>query len=311
MGDSAGADFSRQEVEEAFAEFRRRGEQGHDWPAWAALFTDDALYQEHHLGTFHGQKAIEEWIVQVMADYAAMTLWIDWYQIEDDKVWFMIWNNLPDPTGEGRSFQFPNATILRYAGDGKFDWEADFYNPADAERVFKEWLQAGGRRSTPQDRSLKGIEGWAPDPPALGTPREEVEREFLKYRERGRIAVETGDWNQWADQFTEDARYLEHHYGRFEGREGIREWINGVMQPFPTMEFPVATYSIEGNRVCALIPNELPDPKGGDATYGFDVFVVLHYAGNGQWSYEEDVYNPREAEDVIRRWVAAGGSLPG
>ena len=25
------------------------------------------------------------------------------------------------------------------------------------------------------------------------------------------LAVETGDWNQWADQFTTDARYLEHH----------------------------------------------------------------------------------------------------
>jgi hypothetical protein len=39
--------------------------------------------------------------------------------------------------------------------------------------------------------------------------------------------------------------------------------------------------------------------------------VILHYAGNGTWSYEEDVYNPREAKDVIMKWIAAGGEIPG
>jgi ketosteroid isomerase-like protein len=302
--------FSREEIEEAFAEFRRRGEGSHDWAGWADLFTEDALYQEHHLGTFRGRAAISEWIQACMADYPAMTLWIEWYQIEDDKVWFYIWNNLPDPTGEGRSFQFPNTTILQYAGDGKWRWEADFYNPHDAERVFKEWILAGGRKHTPQDRSLRGIEDWSPAVPTPSAPREEIEREFEAYRERGRIAVSTGDWNQWADQFADDARYLEHHYGRFTGQSGIREWINGVMQPFPTMEFPVSAHSVDGNRICALIPNVLPDPKGGDGYFGFDVFVILHYAGGGKWAYEEDVYNPREAEECVKAWLAAGGTIP-
>ena len=58
------------------------------------------------------------------------------------------------------------------------------------------------------------------------------------------------------------------------------------------MTFPVDHYIIDGNRVIALIPNCLPDPTGG-MRYSFNVHVILHYAGNGQWSYEEDVYNPR------------------
>ena len=45
--------------------------------------------------------------------------------------------------------------------------------------------------------------------------RDELEREFEAYKERGRLAGETGDWASWADQFTEDATYVEHHYGRF------------------------------------------------------------------------------------------------
>ncbi len=55
--------------------------------------------------------------------------------------------------------------------------------------------------------------------------RAEMEREFEAYQEPGRVAGETGDWSPWADQFTEDAVYLEHLYGRFEGREAIRTWI--------------------------------------------------------------------------------------
>ena len=112
-----------------------------------------------------------------------------------------------------------------------------------------------------------------------------------------------------ADRRRWDARYREHHYGCFSGQAVIRAWITGVMQPFPTMEFPVKWAVIDGNRVNALIPNILPAPAGDDGYYGFDVHTILHYAGNGRWSYEEDVYSPREAGDVVKRWLDAGGSM--
>jgi len=67
---------------------------------------------------------------------------------------------------------------------------------------------------------------------------------------------------------------------------------------------------IDGNRVIALIPNCLPDPNNTGKSYSFNVHVILHYAGNGKWSYEEDIYNPKEAEQVISKWVEAGGALP-
>ena len=302
--------FPREEIETAFAEFRRRGVESHDWEAWSEMFTEDALYEEHNLGTFHGRAAIRDWIVACMADYPSMTLWIEWYQIDGDRVSFYIWNNLPDPTGTGRRFGFPNTTFLQYAGDGKFSFEGDYYNPADAERVFTDWLAAGGRRSTPPDHSLKGIEGWAPEVPSRVFPREEIEAEFEKYRQRGVLAVATGDWDQWADQFTADARYREHHYGYFSGQDEIRSWITSTMKPFPTMEFPVSYTVIDGNRVSALIPNILPPPDGDSGYYGFDVNSILHYAGEGKWSYEEDVYSPAEAGEVVRRWLKAGGTIP-
>ena len=302
--------YPREEIEAAFAEYRRLGVGEEDWPAWAKLFTDDALYEEHNLGVFKGQKAIEDWIVSCMKDYPAMTLWMEWYAIDGNRVALYIWNNLPDPTGTGQRFGFPNTTFLEYAGDGKFSFEGDYYNPADAERVFGEWLAAGGRRSTPQDHSLKGVEGWNPEPPEPAFPREEVEAEFAKYRERAAKAVETGDWDQWTDQFTDDAQYREHHYGYFKSQQEIRDWIKSVMQPFPTMEFPVSSYTIDGNRISALIPTILPAPEGDHGSYGFDVNKILHYAGNGKWSFEEDVYSPKEAEEVVAAWIKAGGVIP-
>ena len=302
--------FARDEIEAAWAEYKRRGVGEHDWPAWAKMFTDDARYEEHNLGVFEGQPAIESFIVSTMKDYPAMTLWIEWEIIDGDRIGFYIWNNLPDPTGTGRRYGFPNTTFLTYGGDGKFSFEGDYYNPADAERVFREWIEAGGRRNTPQDRSLRGIDGWAPEPRSTVFPREEVEAEFAKYRERAALAVATGDWEQWAAQFTDDAQYREHHYGYFRSQKEIRDWILSVMQPFPTMEFPVSWYLIDGNRVSALIPNVLPPPDGDDGYYGFDVNTILHYAGDGKWSYEEDVYSPREAEDTVKRWIQAGGVIP-
>ncbi len=297
------------EVEAAWAEFRRRGVETEDWPSWAKMFTEDARYEEHNLGIFEGQAAIENFIVTTMKDYPSMTLWIEWAAIENDIIAFYIWNNLPDPTGTGRRFGFPNTTFLQYSGNGLFSYEGDYYNSADAERVFGEWIAAGGRKHTPQDHSLTGIDGWAPDVPTPAFPRDEVVAEFAKYRKRGEIAVATGDWDQWAEQFTDDARYREHHYGTFNGRAEIRAWITSVMQPFPTMTFPVKWSTIDGNRVNALIPNILPTPRGDNGYYGFDVHTILHYAGDGQWSYEEDLYSPREAGDVVARWLAAGGKI--
>ena len=297
------------EVEAAWTEFQKRGVQNEDWPAWANMFTADALYEEHNMGIFHGQSAIENFIIPTMKQYPSMTLWIEWAAIDGDHIAFYIWNNLPDPTGTGQRFGFPNTTFLTYGGDGKFSYEGDYYNPADAERVFGEWIKAGGRKHTPQDHTLRGIDGWAPDVPTPTCPREEVEAEFFNYRSRGDLAVATGNWDQWGDQFTDDAHYREHHYGCFSSQTEIRAWITSVMQPFPSMTFPTKWITIDGNRVNALIPNILPAPDGDDGYYGFDVHVILHYAGNGRWSYEEDVYSPKEAGEVVARWLAAGGTI--
>jgi predicted SnoaL-like aldol condensation-catalyzing enzyme len=199
--------------------------------------------------------------------------------------------------------------VIEYAGDGRWSFEEDYYNPATANTEVGRWLAAGGDLRGVADRALRGDPDARPLAPTAAHPAEEVEREFQAYVERGRQAVATGDWATWAAQFTPDARYLEHHYGAFAGRQAITDWITGVMQPFPQMEFPVEWHVVDGNRVVMLCQNRLPDPKGEGRTFEFPTLVHLHYAGGGQWSYEEDIYNPAEAPPVVSAWVEAGGSL--
>jgi hypothetical protein len=57
--------FSRDEIEKAW---RRRIEfqDADDWDGYGRTFTEDAVYLEHHEGTFVGREAILAWLVPVM-----------------------------------------------------------------------------------------------------------------------------------------------------------------------------------------------------------------------------------------------------
>ena len=73
-----------------------------DWTAWADQFTEDAIYIEHHFGTFHGREAIHEWISACMADYPGRDMPefpIEWYIIDEGRGWVVcqVWNRMRDP----------------------------------------------------------------------------------------------------------------------------------------------------------------------------------------------------------------------
>jgi len=143
----------------------------------------------------------------------------------------------------------------------------------------------------------------------MAAPREEVEAEFQKYVDRGKA----NDWSAWADQFTEDARYVEHAMGSFEGREAIREWIVTTMGSVSGMSFPVEWHVIDGNRVVMYCWNVFDPLEGMKGEYKFAVVTILEYAGDGLWSLEEDVYNEKEAEEVLGRFLtdaATAGHAP-
>ncbi len=145
-----------------------------------------------------------------------------------------------------------------------------------------------------------------------GFEREEIERAFAQYCAAREQAIARSDWSIWAHQFTEDAEYLEHAYGRFHGRQAIEDWIVGVMEPFPSMTFPNDWVVVDEEKgwVVFQCQNRLEHPTdAGGPPFQFPTWTLLHYAGDSLWSYEEDQYNPKEAADTIQAWIRAGGKL--
>lgn len=142
-------------------------------------------------------------------------------------------------------------------------------------------------------------------------PRQEILEAFEAYKHARDEASRTGDWGIWAAVFTEDAHYIEHAYGELDGREAIREWIEDVMAPFPTMTFPQDWWVLDEERdaVVFCCENSFPEPFQPDGTpYAFPNWTRLVYGGGGLWKSEEDIYNPaRDAARVFKAWVEAGG----
>ena len=122
-------------------------------------------------------------------------------------------------------------------------------------------------------------------------------------------AGDAGDWDRWADLHTEDCEWHECNYGVIRGREAIRATITALMAPVSMMQFPVEWVVIDGNRVVYYPWQVFPDPKGGDEVYRFGCVTAMIYAGNGQFSRQDDLYNPAEGQKVIMAWIAAGGTF--
>ena len=121
--------------------------------------------------------------------------------------------------------------------------------------------------------------------------RAELEEALKLYNTVHECASQTGDWNPWADLFTEDAVYKEHAYGEFHGREEIRKWIVDVMAPYPKMWFPQdwVAFDEENGAIVLCVQNvwlHPTDPKNRE--FGFPNWTRLLYAGNGKFSGEED-----------------------
>src|SRR5947209_9450495 len=96
----------------------------------------------------------------------------------------------------------------------------------------------------------------------MGT-RAELEAGFEHYQATVRRAHAEQDWRLFAGLFTIDAKYNEHAYGRFAGRDSIAEWAIRTMTTFPgnaMIEFPVswAAFAIERDWIVC----EIQDRKG-------------------------------------------------
>ncbi len=137
--------------------------------------------------------------------------------------------------------------------------------------------------------------------------RAELEEAFAHYQKTALKAGTSGDWDPWADLFTEDATYIEHLFGQLGGREAIRNWICKTMSMTPNDQmkyFPVEWYMVDEERgwITMQVWNRMVDPGDGSLHQAYN-FSLLKYAGDGLWSFEEDIYNPDHFKTMVVEWL--------
>ena len=140
--------FSAAELNAAFADFQRTVAQvgiSRDWDQFANLFTENANYIEHALGTMHGREDIRDWIWKTMTAFPGshMTGFPALWHVVDvptARVICEVDNPMRDP-GDGTEITATNITILTYAGNGLWACEEDIYNPLEFGAAAMRWCK--------------------------------------------------------------------------------------------------------------------------------------------------------------------------
>ncbi|MFO8009272.1 MAG: nuclear transport factor 2 family protein [Dehalococcoidia bacterium] len=137
-------------------------------------------------------------------------------------------------------------------------------------------------------------------------PRDEVKRAIDGLLET-RAKVEAGElgWDALADHFTEDATYIDPAWGRFVGLDNIRRFMRDSMKGLDGWTFPVEWVIIDGNRVVTKFWNRLPGQRPDGSFYQAPGFQEIIYAGDGKFSYDEDLLNMVHVMEIIQEsgWV--------
>jgi len=139
--------FDRAELESAFASYRAAADHGaetDDWTSFADHFTEDCFYLEHLMGEMHGRDEVLAFYNRSMVEQypgnCIESFPIEWWIIDEERGWivFQAWTVMSDP-GDGSDHRTYNISILHYAGDGKFSYQEDIYNPMRFAEVIGEW----------------------------------------------------------------------------------------------------------------------------------------------------------------------------
>lgn len=123
-----------------------------------------------------------------------------------------------------------------------------------------------------------------------------------------RSAIEAGEatWTDLAGFFTDDAVYVDPAWGRIQGIDAIREFLDESMRGLDDWRFPVRFAAVDGDVLLVAWTQVLP---GGRTQSGSS---VLRYAGGGRFDYEEDLLNMVHVIDDLQAtgWRPGPGFVP-
>ena len=124
---------------------------------------------------------------------------------------------------------------------------------------------------------------------------------------RGRIADGEATWTDLATMFTDDAVYIDPAWGRIQGIDALREFFDESMRGLEDWDFPIEFTAIDGSTVVVKWTQQLPGTRDDGSRYEQSGVSTLVYAGDGKFSYEEDLLNMAHVLEDLR----ASGWRPG
>jgi ketosteroid isomerase-like protein len=158
--------FAQEELLEAYEVYKKTRERidaGELW--WDQLrdhFTEDAVFVDPAWGRVDGIENIVVFLQDSMRGLEDWTFPLEWMAVEGDHLITGWQNRLPGRRPDGSYYQAPGMSRLRYAGDGRFDYEQDLINMVHMLEIMKEsgWKPGKGFANPPRDRVR--LCGWAP-----------------------------------------------------------------------------------------------------------------------------------------------------
>ena len=342
--------FSKEEIERAFRRYQVQGRaaaRSGDWRRWGEMFTEDVTYVEHQVGQWGGRAAaVREMAALMHQNEGTPWVWVNQYPVkaylvDEDRgwVWSQIWNRMEDP-GNGRVLQENCLTMLRYDGEGLFNYEEDLYNPHAYVRMVEEWVALhekcqterldettrraraeaarsfcevdAGEPAAPPDLHAKFAAERAEREPRGRFPREEIEEAFDHYRKQLSLSGQTRDWSHWGSCLTKDATWIDCALGHLGKREAIvrrvEDQLHRVDEEAPWVQlcrFPADEYIVDEAResVWAFFWARMSD-VGDGVRHESKTFAELTYAGDGLFKVVETLYNPNHFERAMQSWKA-------
>jgi hypothetical protein len=137
---------------------------------------------------------------------------------------------------------------------------------------------------------------------------DEARAAYARYVAR-RDEIEAGlaTWRSLAEFFTDDAVFVDPAWGRIEGGAAIADFFEHSMVGLEDWTFPEGFTMAEGRRVVTFWWNRLPGAGPDGTPYQAPGVSILHYAGDGRFSFELDILNMAELTEHMR---AAGWHPP-
>ena len=132
--------------------------------------------------------------------------------------------------------------------------------------------------------------------------RTEIDATIERYLELRR-SIDAGDTEGWtgiAEFFTDDCVYIDPAWGRVEGIGALREFLDESMRGLEDWKFPVEYTAVDGDTVVVKWTQISPGARADGTAYEQSGYSTLVYAGDGKFSYEEDLLNMAHVNEDLR-----------